>query len=72
MRSSSSGFHEMRNFAGGSRCRSPRDFTSLRAGRGVDSEQATETPVLGAFEDDRLKRELEESNKKARRLDKAH
>ncbi|ONK76804.1 uncharacterized protein A4U43_C02F10 [Asparagus officinalis] len=44
---------------------------SLRAERGVDLERATETPTLRASKVDRLRRELDESNKKARRLDEA-
>ncbi|ONK76442.1 uncharacterized protein A4U43_C03F27930 [Asparagus officinalis] len=46
------------------------EVTSLRADRGVDSERAMETPVPRASEVDKLRRELEESNRKARRLDK--
>ncbi|ONK67306.1 uncharacterized protein A4U43_C06F18780 [Asparagus officinalis] len=43
----------------------------LRASRGVDSERAMETLVPEASEVDRLKQELEESQRKARRLGEA-
>ncbi|ONK78334.1 uncharacterized protein A4U43_C02F17460 [Asparagus officinalis] len=39
--------------------------------RGVDSERATETPAPRAFEINGLTRELDESNRNARRLDKS-
>ncbi|ONK76341.1 uncharacterized protein A4U43_C03F26580 [Asparagus officinalis] len=42
---------------------------SMRAGRGVDSERATETPDPSAFKVDRLRQELEESKRKAKRQD---
>ncbi|ONK76141.1 uncharacterized protein A4U43_C03F24380 [Asparagus officinalis] len=42
--------------------------TSLRAVREVDVEWATETLVSGASDVDRINGELEESNRKARRL----
>ncbi|ONK67389.1 uncharacterized protein A4U43_C06F19660 [Asparagus officinalis] len=44
---------------------------SLRAGKGVDSERAAKTLTLRASEVNRLRRELDESNRKARRLDEA-
>ncbi|ONK60563.1 uncharacterized protein A4U43_C08F19900 [Asparagus officinalis] len=44
---------------------------ALRAGRGVDSECVTELFAQRASKDKRLRRELDESNKKARRLDEA-
>ncbi|ONK67227.1 uncharacterized protein A4U43_C06F17960 [Asparagus officinalis] len=47
------------------------EVTSLRASRGVDSEGAAETPISGDSEVDRLKEELAESKRKARRLDEA-
>ncbi|ONK75186.1 uncharacterized protein A4U43_C03F14260 [Asparagus officinalis] len=43
---------------------------SLRASRGVDSEHAAETIASRASEIDKLRRELDESNGKGRRLDK--
>ncbi|ONK80100.1 uncharacterized protein A4U43_C01F13890 [Asparagus officinalis] len=39
--------------------------------RGVDSERGAKTPTPRASEVDKLRRELKESNKKARRLDEA-
>ncbi|ONK77814.1 uncharacterized protein A4U43_C02F10970 [Asparagus officinalis] len=45
------------------------EVVSLRVDRRVDPKQATETPALEAFEVDRLMRELEESKRKAKRLD---
>ncbi|ONK66810.1 uncharacterized protein A4U43_C06F12210 [Asparagus officinalis] len=47
------------------------EVASLKAGRRVDSERAAETPALRASDVDNIKRELDESNKKARRLDEA-
>ncbi|ONK76687.1 uncharacterized protein A4U43_C03F31050 [Asparagus officinalis] len=47
------------------------EVASLRADRGVNSERATETPALSASEVDGLRRELEESKRKVKRLDEA-
>ncbi|ONK60853.1 uncharacterized protein A4U43_C08F23400 [Asparagus officinalis] len=47
------------------------EVSSLRADRGDDSERATKTPARRASEVDELRRELEESNRKARRLNEA-
>ncbi|ONK54769.1 uncharacterized protein A4U43_UnF11700 [Asparagus officinalis] len=47
------------------------EITSLRAGREVNSERIAETPAPRDSGVDGLKRELEESKKKARRLDEA-
>ncbi|ONK81108.1 uncharacterized protein A4U43_C01F25390 [Asparagus officinalis] len=47
------------------------EVTSLRADRGVDSKRAEETSAPSAFEVDGLRRELEESKRKARRLEEA-
>ncbi|ONK64466.1 uncharacterized protein A4U43_C07F26340 [Asparagus officinalis] len=47
------------------------EVTSLRVIRRVDSEQAVETTALSASEVDGLRQELEESKRKAMRLDEA-
>ncbi|ONK66988.1 uncharacterized protein A4U43_C06F14300 [Asparagus officinalis] len=47
------------------------EVASLRASRGVKSEQAARTPVLRTFEVDGIRRDLEESNRKVKRLDEA-
>ncbi|ONK64104.1 uncharacterized protein A4U43_C07F22120 [Asparagus officinalis] len=46
------------------------EVTSLRADSGADSELAVKTLAQSAFEVNELMRELEESKKKARRLEK--
>ncbi|ONK75060.1 uncharacterized protein A4U43_C03F12900 [Asparagus officinalis] len=43
----------------------------LESGKGVDTERAAEMQAPRASEVERLRRELEESNRKARRLDEA-
>ncbi|ONK64653.1 uncharacterized protein A4U43_C07F28430 [Asparagus officinalis] len=45
------------------------EVASLRVGRGVDMERAIETQASRASEINGLRKELEESNRKARRLD---
>ncbi|ONK64284.1 uncharacterized protein A4U43_C07F24070 [Asparagus officinalis] len=47
------------------------EVASLRAGKVVDSERAAELSARRAFEVDKLRQELDESNKKAKRLDEA-
>ncbi|ONK66654.1 uncharacterized protein A4U43_C06F10590 [Asparagus officinalis] len=47
------------------------DVASLRADRGANLEQATETSALGSSKVNRLKQELKESKRKARRLEEA-
>ncbi|ONK62133.1 uncharacterized protein A4U43_C07F690 [Asparagus officinalis] len=47
------------------------EVASLKAGRGADSEWAARPPAPSASEIERLKQELDESSRKARRLDEA-